>query len=162
MSRICQTGAFRMIINNVFSSKKSHIFIIFHFNQSIEQLKMRILKNISLAILMIGYLAAGANHFVHPQGYYRIIPSYLPYPVLLNILAGLLEILFALMILRPKTRKVASYGIILMLIAFLPVHVTMLINAPLRVGNLLVTPTIAWVRLLLQPVLMLWAYWHRK
>lgn len=162
MSRICQTDGFRMIINNVFSSIKSHIFTIFFINQSIEQLKMRILKNISLAILVIGYLVAGANHFIHPQGYYRIIPGYLPYPVLLNILAGFFEILFALMLIRPKTRKVASYGIILMLIAFLPVHITMLMNAPLKVGNLLVTPAIAWIRLLLQPVLMLWAWWHRK
>ncbi|MES2064409.1 MAG: DoxX family protein [Bacteroidota bacterium] len=123
---------------------------------------MRILKNISLAILVIGYLLAGANHFIHPQGYYRIIPSYLPYPVLLNILAGLFEISFALLLIRPKTRKVASYGIILMLTAFLPVHITMLMQAPLKVGNLLVTPAIAWIRLLLQPVLILWAWWHRK
>jgi uncharacterized membrane protein len=162
MSRICQTDGFRMIINNAFSSIKSHIFTIFFTNQSIEQLKMRILKNISLAILVTGYLVAGANHFIHPQGYYRIIPSYLPYPVLLNILAGFFEILFALLMIRPKTRKVASYGIILMLIAFLPVHITMLNNSPLKVGNLLVTPAIAWIRLLLQPLLMLWAWWHRK
>jgi uncharacterized membrane protein len=162
MSRICQTDGFRMIINNVFSSIKSHIFTIFFINQSIEQLKMRILKNISLVILVIGYLFAGANHFIHPQGYYRIIPSYLPYPVLLNILAGFFEILFALLLIRPKIRKVASYGIILMLIAFLPVHITMLMDAPLKLGDLLVTPTIAWIRLLLQPVLILWAWWHRK
>ncbi len=162
MSRICQTDGFRMIINNVFSSKKSHIFTIFFINQSIEQLKMRILKNISLTILVIGYLVAGANHFIHPQGYYRIIPSYLPYPVLLNVLAGFFEILFALLLIRPKTRKVASYGIILMLIAFVPVHVTMLMESPLKVGDLLVTPAIAWIRLLLQPVLMLWAWWHSK
>ncbi|MBD1386103.1 DoxX family protein [Mucilaginibacter rigui] len=123
---------------------------------------MRILKNVSLGILVIGYLAAGTNHFIHPQGYYRIIPSYLPYPVLLNILAGFFEILFALLLIRPKTRKVASYGIILMLIAFLPVHITMLTDAPLKVGDLWVTPTIAWIRLLLQPVLILWAWWHSK
>ena len=151
-----------MIINNVFSSKKSHIFTISFINQSIEQLKMRIFKNISLAILVIGYLVAGANHFIHPQSYYRIIPPYLPFPVILNILAGFFEVLFSLILIRPKIRKVASYGIILMLIAFLPVHITMLIDAPIILGSLTVTPTIAWIRLLLQPVLMLWAWWHRK
>ncbi|WP_238989308.1 DoxX family protein [Mucilaginibacter terrigena] len=111
---------------------------------------------------MLGYLAAGANHFYNPQSYYRIIPSYLPFPVVLNALAGFFEILFALMLIRPKTRKVASWGIVLLLIAFLPVHITMLTDAPLKVGNLLVTPTIAWARLLLQPVLILWAWWHAK
>jgi uncharacterized membrane protein len=123
---------------------------------------MRILKNISLAILVTGYLVAGINHFINPQSYYRIIPAYLPYPVLLNILAGVFEILFALLMIRPKTRKVASYGIILMLIAFLPAHITMLADAPVKLGNLLVTPTIAWIRLLLQPVLILWAWWHKE
>jgi uncharacterized membrane protein len=123
---------------------------------------MKILKKISLAVLVIGYIAVGINHFLHPEGYYRIIPHYLPFPVLLNALAGTFEILFAILILRPKTRKVASYGIILMLIAFLPVHITMLIDAPLKLGNLLVTPAIAWIRLLFQPILILWAWWHRR
>ncbi len=112
--------------------------------------------------MVLGYLIAGVNHFIHPQGYISIIPSYLPAPVMLNYLAGFFEVLFALMLIRPQTRKVASYGIILMLIAFLPVHITMLVHSPLKVGSLLVTPAIAWVRLALQPVLMLWAWWHAK
>jgi uncharacterized membrane protein len=66
------------------------------------------------------------------------------------------------MLIRPKNRKVASYGIILMLIAFLPVHINMIIDAPLKLGSLTVTPANAWIRLLLQPVLVLWAWWHRK
>jgi len=123
---------------------------------------MRILKSISLIILTVGYLFAGINHFVNPYGYIHIIPHYIPAPVIMNFLAGLLEILFALLMIRPKTRKVASWGIILMLIGFLPVHITMLINAPLQVGAIKVTPILAWIRLLLQPVLMLWAWWHRN
>ncbi|MBB5396147.1 hypothetical protein HDC91_002196 [Mucilaginibacter sp. AK015] len=38
----------------------------------------------------------------------------------------------------------------------------MIIDAPVNLGSLTVTPAIAWVRLLLQPVLMLWAWWHSK
>ena len=112
--------------------------------------------------MVAGYALAGINHFVHPDGYIRIIPPYLPAPVTLNNLAGFFEIVFALLMIRPKNRKVASWGIILMLAAFLPVHISMLINSPLQVGSLMVTPTIAWIRLLFQPVLMLWAWWHRK
>jgi uncharacterized membrane protein len=123
---------------------------------------MKILKKISLITLVAGYLLAGANHFYNPQSYYHIIPHYLPNPVVLNILAGFFEILFALLLIRPKTRKVAAYGIIVLLIVFLPVHITMLINTPFKLGNLLVTPVIAWIRLLLQPVLILWAGWHRE
>ena len=123
---------------------------------------MQISKKISLVILVVGYFAAGVNHFRNPQSYYHIIPHYLPFPVVLNILAGFFEILFALMLIRPKSRKVASYGIILLLILFLPVHITMLAIAPIKVGSIIVTPTIAWARLALQPVLALWAWWHRE
>jgi uncharacterized membrane protein len=125
-------------------------------------MKIGNIKKISLVILIIFYFMAGMNHFIHPQGYYRLIPPYLPFPKALNIIAGFFEIVFALMMIRPKTRKVAACGIILMLIAFLPVHISMLNDAPLKVGNLLVTPTIAWIRLLLQPVLIAWAWWHSR
>ena len=123
---------------------------------------MQISKNISLIILVAGYLLAGINHFYNPQSYYKIIPHYLPFPVILNALSGVFEILFAVLLISPKTRKYGAYGIILLLVVFLPVHITMLNNAPLMVGSLLITPTIAWVRLALQPVLMLWAWWHRR
>ncbi|MBK0377801.1 DoxX family protein [Mucilaginibacter segetis] len=123
---------------------------------------MKILKKVSLIILIAGYIIAGINHFINPQSYYRIMPPYLPFPVLLNILAGLFEILFATGLAFFRTRKLAAYGIILMLAAFSPIHITMIADAPLKLGSLLVTPLLAWGRLLLQPVLMLWAWWHRE
>ena len=123
---------------------------------------MRFLKNTSLIVLIIGYALAGINHFISPASYYRIIPAYLPYPATINILAGAFEILFALLLISSQTRDWAVYGIILMLIAFLPVHISMIADAPLKLGNFMVTPRIAWLRLALQPLLMLWAWWHHK
>ncbi len=118
------------------------------------------LKNISLAILVIAYVAAGINHFIHPEGYIDIIPDYLPYPVQLNYVAGVCEVVFGLMLIFPATRNWGASLLILMLAAFLIVHIRMVQIAPLRVGGYFITPFIAWVRLLLQPVLMLWLYWH--
>lgn len=116
-------------------------------------------KKISLAVLILFYLAAGINHFRSPDSYVRIIPHYIPYPSVVNILAGCFEFLFALGMLFPKTRTFAARGIILMLIAFLPVHVSMIGDAPLKLGDLLVTPLIAWLRLVVvQPLLILWAW----
>lgn len=123
---------------------------------------MRFLKNTSLSVLIIGYCLAGFNHFINPVSYYRIIPHYLLYPVTLNILAGIAEIGFALLLIPQKTRRWAVHGIVLMLIAFLPVHITMIGNTPLKLGNLIVTPFMAWLRLALQPLLILWIWWHRK
>lgn len=124
---------------------------------------MRLLKKASLIILVIAYLAAGANHFRVPEGYINIIPQYIPLPKFMNIAAGFLEILFGLMLIFKRIRPWAARGIILMLIAFLPVHIDMVLHAPFWLGSLYVSPFIAWVRLVvLQPLLIGWAWWYAK
>ncbi len=124
---------------------------------------MDLLKKISLALLVIFYMVAGLNHFISPVGYLAIIPRYLPWPHLINILAGSFEIFFGGALLFTPTRRYAAYGIILMLLAFLPVHIAMIGDAPLKLGSLTVTPMLAWIRLLvLQPLLIIWAGWYTK
>ena len=120
---------------------------------------MHIAKKISLILLIIGYIAAGVNHFRIPQFYISIIPAYLPYHQILNTLAGIFEIAFGLMLIFAKTRRIAACGIVLLLIAFLPVHINML-GGHTMVNSKLVLPVWAWVRLFFQPVLIVWAWWH--
>lgn len=117
-----------------------------------------------LWLMIIFYLVAGFNHFYNPASYWRIIPSYIPMPHIINIAAGIFELLFAVVLMFKRTRQIAAYGIILMLLAFLPVHIDMAIHAPLVLGgSLVVTPLIAWIRLIvLQPLLILWAWWVGK
>lgn len=118
------------------------------------------MKKAALILMIIGYALAGINHFISPASYIKIIPPYLPFPETLNLLAGIFELLFAMLLIPVKTRKLAAYGIILMLIAFLPVHISMVADAPLQLGSLTVTPLLAWVRLvILQPLLIAWAWW---
>lgn len=124
---------------------------------------MQKLKRASLLVMSLFYIAGGINHFRSRQSYLRIIPHYFPNPILINILAGGFELLFGVAILFKKTRRPALFGIILMLIAFLPVHIKMIRDAPLQLGDLTITPFIAWVRLVvLQPLLILWAGWYYK
>src|ERR1700760_3002458 len=117
-------------------------------------------KKVSLVVVIVFYLAAGVNHFYNPASYYKIIPPYIPCPLAVNVLAGFFELLFAMMLIFKKTRSIAAWGIILMLLAFLPVHISMIGDAPLKLGSLAVTPLLAWIRLVvLQPLLILWAWW---
>ncbi|RCH54283.1 DoxX family protein [Mucilaginibacter hurinus] len=121
------------------------------------------IKNTCMIIMFMVYMLAGINHFIHPDGYLKIIPDYLPAHHTLNLLAGGFEILLAILLLIPLTRRLAAWGIIIMLVAFLPVHIAMIEDAPLQVGRITVTPVLAWVRLvLIQPVLILWAWWYTK
>ncbi len=109
------------------------------------------------------YVIAGINHFVNPQFYYPLIPDYLPYHSLLNILSGFAEIILGLLLLLVTTRKLASYGIIAMLILFIPAHIHLIDMGGCIDLGLCVPIWVAWVRLVpLQLLLMYWAWWHRK
>ncbi len=124
---------------------------------------MHKLKKTGLVVLIVFFLIAGANHFRAPSSYLKIIPGYFPFPAILNLLAGFFEITFAILLIFVKTRAFAAWGIILLLIAFLPVHIKMIGDAPVQLGNLTVTPLIAWIRLIiLQPLLILWAWWYTR
>jgi uncharacterized membrane protein len=123
---------------------------------------MNKLKKTGLVVMVIGYLIAGANHFRGPSSYIKIIPPYFPHASIINLAAGFCELWFAVMLIFTKTRAFAAWGIILMLFAFLPVHIQMVKDAPFLLGgSITVTPFIAWVRLVvLQPLLILWAWWY--
>lgn len=119
-------------------------------------------KKVSLIILALLYICAGINHFRVPAFYIAIIPKYIPYPQFMNVLAGLSEIIFGVGLVFKRTRKIAAWCIVLMLAAFLPVHIDMIADATYPLGNTTVNPLLAWGRLALQPVLMIWAWWHTK
>jgi len=119
-------------------------------------------KKVSLILLIIGYVAAGINHFRVPEFYITIIPQYIPHAQFINVLAGIFEIIFGLGLALKTTRKIAAWGIILMLAAFLPVHISMITDAPFKLGDNTVNPSLAWLRLALQPVLIAWAWWHAR
>jgi uncharacterized membrane protein len=118
-------------------------------------------KKISLYVMAAFYLLAGINHFRSPQNYYAIIPPYIGHVYLVNIISGVAEILAAILLMIPATRKWSCYGIIAMLFAFVPAHVYM-IQANCS-GAFCLPVWILWVRLiLLQPLLIWWAWWNRK
>ena len=126
---------------------------------------INMLKKISLVLLIILYIGAGINHFWHPAGYYSIIPKYIPNHYLINILSGIAELILGTLLIFPATRKFAAYGIVLMLIAFIPAHIYMIQKG----GCMGPKPALciplwgAWLRLFpLQFIMMWWAWWHRK
>ena len=121
------------------------------------------MKKILLYLFILLYLLAGINHFWHPQSYLGIIPPYLPWHKWINYAAGIGEIVLAIGMMFKSTRKLAAYGIIAMLIAFIPAHIYMIEKAPFAMGTIYVTPFAAGIRLLVfQPLLIAWAWLLRK
>lgn len=125
---------------------------------------LRSKRQISLWVMIAVYLAAGINHFVMPDFYYPLIPDYLGNKPTLNILSGIAEIAGAIGLMIPATRKWAAYGIVAMLIAFLPTHIYMITDADQLQSEGFALPVwAAWVRLLIiHPLLIGWAWLHRN
>ena len=121
------------------------------------------MKKIGLYLQSAFYLIAGINHFIDPEFYYPLIPEYFTYPSLINYLSGSLEILFGIGLLFITTRKLTSYAIIAMLVAFIPSHVYFIQQGSCVDGGLCVPEWIGWGRLLIiHPLLIWWAWKCRK
>ncbi|MBC7866012.1 MAG: hypothetical protein H7X88_00625 [Gloeobacteraceae cyanobacterium ES-bin-316] len=118
-------------------------------------------RTISLYVMAALYGLAGLNHFINPGFYYRMIPPWIGHEETVNTLAGIAELGLAVLLLFKASRKWACYGIIAMLIAFLPTHIYMLQDGFCATGAC--PPVwVLWVRLLvLQPLLIFWA-WKNK
>ena len=114
---------------------------------------------ISCWIQAIFYFVLGANHFIDPEAYYELIPPYFKYPEFFNIVAGAAEMLLAIGLVFQKTRKLAAYGIIAMLVVFITSHVHFIQIGSCIEGGLCVPEWLAWLRLIvIHPLLMYWAW----
>ncbi|SVC83382.1 uncharacterized protein METZ01_LOCUS336236 [marine metagenome] len=124
---------------------------------------MNILKYISIYIMSILYIYVGINHFIDTKSFLIIIPPYLQTIGLEIIyLSGIFEIILGILLIIPKYRKIASYGIILLLIAVYPANIYLAFNEEPQ--NLMGISSFmaSWVRLPLQFVFLGLAYWHSK
>jgi len=119
------------------------------------------LKKASLGLLVLLYVGAGINHFLNAPFYTSIMPPYIPAHAALVALSGVIEIVLGLLLIPVKSRSVACVLIAAMLVAFIPVHIFML-QQSYGVPNYRTSVTAAWVRLLLQPVLIYWVLWHAE
>jgi len=114
-------------------------------------------------LLVVFFLFAGSYHFINPSFYYDQIPPYFSNPTVINYSAGILEILLAIGIAIKKTRYWAAIGIVFLLVAFIPTHWHVIKQDGCIPTAYCVPLWLAWVRLLvLQPLLMLWAWYARK
>jgi uncharacterized membrane protein len=120
-----------------------------------------VLKTVLLYVMALGYIAAGINHFWHPRFYLRLMPPYLPAPHGLNYLSGIIEMVLGVLLLAEATRPVAAWCLAGLLLLFMLVHIYMLQQA-LHQPAYFISVRAAWLRLLLQPVLVAWALWYTR
>ena len=110
-----------------------------------------------LYLMGILYFLTGINHFRNPRVYLKIIPPYLPNPKLLNYLSGSAEIILGIGICIPIVSTISAWGIIALLVAVFPANLFMFSNKKAGMG---LPKIILLLRLPLQIILMLWAYYY--
>ena len=108
-------------------------------------------------LLAAFFTVAGVMHFVKPELYAAIVPPWLPNAPLLVALSGAFEILGGLGVLPPRTRRVAGWGLIALLIAVFPANVQMLRLAYVFNASALWKAAL-WFRLPLQLPVLWWVW----
>jgi uncharacterized membrane protein len=129
---------------------------------------MRVVKLVLLVVMSVFYVFAGVMHFVNPDFYLEIMPPHLPWHAALVFLSGVAEVVLGIAVLVPRTRRLAAWGIIALLIAVFPANLHMAVSqirpehAPEFMKQSMNDPLMVWWRLPMQGVLALWAWWYTR
>jgi len=118
---------------------------------------MKTLKLILTLLFGAFMIFGGVNHFLKPDMYFPFIPDFLPKEAI-NYLAGILEIVLGVGVFIPKLRSIATLGIFLLMLAFLPLHILDVFSASPAIGS----HQAALVRLPVQFILIFWAWFIKK
>lgn len=115
------------------------------------------MKKAGVYIMGLLYIVAGVNHFWHPDFYLKMLIGF-PYPVALNIISGLAEIILGIGVCVSVARRISAWGIIVLLVVIFPANINMAIHWQ-DYGKTIV-PFL--VRLPIQFLLIWWAYIYTK
>jgi len=124
---------------------------------------MNIINKISIYIMAYFYINVGVKHFTDPNWFLYIIPPYLESIGLeLVYISGIFEILLGLLLLFSKYRKIAGYGIILLLVAVYPANIYLAFNEEPQKLIGISSFAASWIRLPIQFILIAIAYYQSK
>lgn len=114
-------------------------------------------KRIISYVLGVMLILSGIGHIITPEAYSAFIPDFIP-ETFANIAAAIAELALGIGIFIPKYRKPALLGVVLLMIAFLPLHIVDLFKDEPAIGS----QTAAIVRVPIQFVLIYLAWFAQK
>ncbi len=118
-------------------------------------MRWRTLSLLGLCVLMGG---SGLLHLLVPAPYRSIIPAPLRgQAAALVTISGVAEIICAMLLLVPRTRRLGAYAIAALLVAVFPANIQMALDSKHGIAGIL-----TWLRLPLQAPLILWALSFRR
>ncbi len=118
---------------------------------------MKILKLVLTFLFGAFMIFGGVNHFLKPAMYFPFFPDFLPKEAL-NYWTGIAEIIVGIGVFIPKYRTQSALGILIMMLAFLPLHIWDVFSENPAIGS----HQAAIIRLPIQFVFILWAWYISK
>ena len=118
-----------------------------------------LMKRVALLLLAFAFAGAGVNHFVNPEFYIAIMPSYLPAHAELVAVSGIFEILGGVGVLIPRFRSLSGWGLVALLVAVFPANLNMALN-PDQFPD--VARSGLYLRLPVQFIFIAWSYWATR
>ena len=107
------------------------------------------------------YIIVGIKHFVDVEYFVSIVPNYISWKKEAVFISGFFEILLGILLLFHKTRKLAAWGIIMLLIAVFPANIYLYVSEiPREILN--ISKIDALIRMPFQIPLIIISYWHSK
>jgi uncharacterized membrane protein len=106
-------------------------------------------------------LTAGIGHLVATDAFLGQTPTWLPQRTGIVVVSGFVEIGFALaLVLLPGHRRAVGWTLAAFFVLVFPGNLYQAISGTSTFG--LDTPAERWLRLLFQPVLVVWALWSTR
>ena len=107
------------------------------------------------------YITVGVKHFINPDFFVTIVPPIISWKEEAVLVSGFIEVLLGILLLFNHTRKLAAWGIILLLIAVLPANIYLYLSEIPR-EILSISKSQALFRIPFQIPLIIISYWHSK
>ena len=117
------------------------------------------LKFITILIMSCFYMNVGVKHFVEPEWFLQIMPPNFPHHYQAVYWSGFFELLFGFLLINPKTRFIAGWGIIFVMITVFPANLYLAVTDGAIMN---ISKELAWGRLPFQYVFIGLAYWHAQ
>ena len=108
-------------------------FVIF-----LHLIKTNIMKKIWVimkVVLSIFLIFGGLQHFISPDNYIPFVPSFLPFTMAIIYLSGLFEVLFGVALFFKKLEILGAWGILILMLLFLPIHIWDVISNKPAIGS---------------------------
>lgn len=112
-------------------------------------------------VLGFGFVGIGVLHFIRPEPFEAIVPPFLPWVRAIVYLSGVAEVALGVGVLIPRTRRLAAWGLVALLIAVYPANLYHAFG-DVKLASMQASTLYHVIRLPMQFVLIAWAWWHTR